>query len=204
MSALKPPKRPLSLAPDYAPGLQVKVPTLRWPAQWWESGPPSNTDGARFRVKSELGERGAEGSVIASVEFYDALINARQLYIMDKHFDRVSGYAPLYRMLKTNTLSRIWILSSTNKPDEVETMSAELYRKLVSQLPGDTTPDVQWRDRSLGGFPLHDRFAIVDDELWHFGATVGGAHRSVNAFSRGWDAEETHAIEYFMDLWGTP
>ena len=34
---------------------------------------------------------------------------------------------------------------------------------------------------------VHDRFAIVDDELWHFGATVGGFHHGVNAATRGWN-----------------
>jgi len=48
---------------------------------------------------------------------------------------------------------------------------------------------------------IHDRFAIVDDELWHFGATVGGFHSSVNAASRGWDAEELGAIKFFEMVW---
>jgi len=48
---------------------------------------------------------------------------------------------------------------------------------------------------------LHDRFAIIDDELWHFGATVGGFHSSVNAVSRGWRASEHGAIEFFEFLW---
>lgn len=48
---------------------------------------------------------------------------------------------------------------------------------------------------------VHDRFAIVDNELWHFGATVGGFHSQVNAVSRGWDANSTKAIEFFELAW---
>jgi len=48
---------------------------------------------------------------------------------------------------------------------------------------------------------VHDRFAIVDDELWHFGATVGGFHTSINAASRGWCAAESSAIEFFEMVW---
>ena len=49
-----------------------------------------------------------------------------------------------------------------------------------------------------GGARLpHDRFAIIDDELWHWGANVGGTHHEVNAFSRGWSAHETGAVAYF-------
>jgi phosphatidylserine/phosphatidylglycerophosphate/cardiolipin synthase-like enzyme len=48
---------------------------------------------------------------------------------------------------------------------------------------------------------MHDRFAVVDDELWHFGATVGGFHTSVSAVSRGWCANETGAVHFFNLAW---
>ncbi|MBU9454720.1 hypothetical protein [Burkholderia multivorans] len=56
---------------------------------------------------------------------------------------------------------------------------------------------------SLGSkFPyVHDRFAIVDNELWHFGATVGGLHHLVNAATRGWDAMAHQALRFFNDAW---
>jgi hypothetical protein len=48
---------------------------------------------------------------------------------------------------------------------------------------------------------IHDRFAIIDDELWHFGGTVGGFHASVSAASRGWRASDHGAIEFFEMVW---
>lgn len=50
---------------------------------------------------------------------------------------------------------------------------------------------------------VHDRFAIVDDELWHFGATVGGFHASVNAASRGWSATHSGAVGFFELIWNS-
>ena len=51
-------------------------------------------------------------------------------------------------------------------------------------------------------FPyVHDRFAIIDNELWHFGATVGGLHNLVNAATRGWDAVTHNAVRFFDDAW---
>lgn len=51
-------------------------------------------------------------------------------------------------------------------------------------------------------FPyVHDRFAVVDDELWHFGATVGGLHPQVSAASRGWRAQDCDALEFFESAW---
>ncbi|MBB5607227.1 MULTISPECIES: hypothetical protein [unclassified Janthinobacterium] len=52
-----------------------------------------------------------------------------------------------------------------------------------------------------GPIDVHDRFAIVDDELWHFGATVGGFHASVSAASRGWSAEDVGAVNFFELVW---
>lgn len=48
---------------------------------------------------------------------------------------------------------------------------------------------------------IHDRFAIIDDELWHFGGTVGGFHAAVSAASRGWRASDHGAIEFFEMAW---
>ncbi|MBI5592088.1 MAG: hypothetical protein HY881_16610 [Deltaproteobacteria bacterium] len=51
---------------------------------------------------------------------------------------------------------------------------------------------------------VHDRFAIIDDELWHFGATVGGFHSLVSAATRGWRASEHGAEEFFVLAWDAP
>ncbi|WP_084488310.1 hypothetical protein [Pseudomonas sp. CFII64] len=48
---------------------------------------------------------------------------------------------------------------------------------------------------------VHDRFAVVDDELWHFGGTAGGFHAKVSAASRGWRASDHGAIEFFELAW---
>lgn len=48
---------------------------------------------------------------------------------------------------------------------------------------------------------IHDRFAIVDDELWHFGGTAGGFQSSVSAASRGWRAADHGAIDFFEEIW---
>lgn len=48
---------------------------------------------------------------------------------------------------------------------------------------------------------LHDRFAILDNELWHFGHTVGGYETSLTAVSRGWSAIATGAADFYQKLW---
>jgi len=48
---------------------------------------------------------------------------------------------------------------------------------------------------------IHDRFAIIDNELWHFGGTVGGFNSKLSAASRGWDATKLNAISFFDEVW---
>ena len=43
----------------------------------------------------------------------------------------------------------------------------------------------------------HDRFAIMDQEIWHCGAAVGGMHGSLSALSRGWKDENDCLKKYF-------
>ena len=39
------------------------------------------------------------------------------------------------------------------------------------------------------GDNVHDRFAIMDGEIWHCGASIGGTHPSLNALTHGWKDE---------------
>lgn len=78
------------------------------------------------------------------------------------------------------------------KADDINNFQARRPKKCMIQI---CTRLVQEFDL------IHDRFAIVDDELWHFGATVGGFHTSINAASRGWNAAEVGAISFFEMVW---
>lgn len=75
----------------------------------------------------------------------------------------------------------------------------EINRRAPRRL-GTATIEIRF---TLGStFPyVHDRFAIIDGEFWHFGATVGGLHSLVNATSRGWDANSREAVRFFDDAW---
>jgi hypothetical protein len=44
---------------------------------------------------------------------------------------------------------------------------------------------------------VHDRFAVVDNVLWHCGATIGGLHNAINAMTFGWSADDTKAVAFF-------
>lgn len=179
-------------------------PSLLWPSAWWPSEIISSKDLGEFPNQSERAQRRDARRTIGSVEFRSALKGAARLWILDPHFDGPSGVAPLAEALLDATIQELKIngMRSMSKQDVVE--NTELFREILTDAArGGLIPEVQWRNTLSGqqDLELHDRFAIIDNELWHFGATVGGAHRSINAFSRGWDANEKGAITYFEQMW---
>ena len=87
--------------------------------------------------------------------------------------------------------------------DAIQTLFNERAAKINRSTPrraGTAIIEIRF---SLGSrFPyVHDRFAIIDNELWHFGATVGGLHSLVNAATRGWDADAADAMRFFDEAW---
>lgn len=95
----------------------------------------------------------------------------------------------------------------TKKHEEITEDTLQLFQMREQEINASQTRrskrcSIQINTRLKAGFDfVHDRFAIVDDELWHFGATVGGFHASVNAASRGWSAVDSGAIAFFELAW---
>jgi hypothetical protein len=93
----------------------------------------------------------------------------------------------------------------TRQCDDEATISLQLAERGRAINTANTySPGVTLRVQFTleSAFPyVHDRFAIIDDELWHFGATVGGLHERVNAATRGWVADEHCAAGFFEQAW---
>lgn len=90
---------------------------------------------------------------------------------------------------------------------EIEESELEQFQKLAQDINNHsvrrrTRCNIEIRTHLTQKFDfIHDRFAIIDDELWHFGGTVGGFHAKVSAASRGWRASDHGAIEFFKMAW---
>jgi hypothetical protein len=97
------------------------------------------------------------------------------------------------------------LLTSAINPDAeaMITKQVEEHSSLINDIrayPGGLK--IKLRFTLSRTFPyVHDRFAVIDSELWHFGATVGGFHHKVNAASRGWSASDHRAVEFFDRAW---
>lgn len=49
------------------------------------------------------------------------------------------------------------------------------------------------------GIVIHDRYAILDNELFHFGSTVGGFTNHFTTYSRGWEKEKLAGLLEFFE-----
>lgn len=155
-------------------------------------------DEAYIRKRRNMYER----STITLPIFEQAVATAHhRIFIMDRHFDEEAGVRSLQRAFEGSQASDVRLI--TGSVCELERNRSDFEQRINLRRDDDQQVSVQWktglrRDR----YPfLHDRFAVVDNALWHFGATVGGGHRGLNAASGPWPAEETRSVEFFEECW---
>ena len=148
-------------------------------------------------------------------EFFTALINANEcVRIIDKNFlqNKKNSYDPtligpnlLEIAIKSSTFDELKIITDEiNYKDGSVARDIEIkFRKLRPVTKNSKKLKVTIKDVKRSRLNLvHDRFAIVDEVLWHFGSDVGGRDPNLNAVSFGWDATQTRATSFFEDLWG--
>ena len=77
-----------------------------------------------------------------------------------------------------------------SKPKELRIISgnADLNEyvsgKLVPDVPGNV--NLIFASKLENIKKIHDRFALLDEYIWHFGAGIGGMHKSFHAISGPW------------------
>ncbi len=179
-------------------------PKLLWPSIEYKKEATSHDIG-KFPKPSIVCNRYntiKSGTFLGLVAFEEAVKRAQfQILILDPHFDQC-GTDILGPALSSSQARDIRILTRDKVNDKQKLIrDLNLYRNMDQV----TSPrvEVQWSatlDKST--FPyLHDRFAIIDGDLWHFGSTVGGGHAGLTAASGPWSVTETHAKDFFEQCW---
>jgi hypothetical protein len=160
----------------------------------------------RWRYQLIVGSKGTLGLEVLRNAMRSASI---RILILDLYFAQY-GYPFLENAAHVTSATDIRIISKLAtgaKQSDVKKKTQKL-EFLRNPKPRDGRPPgkLEWKARLEDAkFPhLHDRFAIVDNYLWHFGATVGGGHPRLNAVSYGWSASATRALEFFEEVWRTP
>ncbi len=136
-----------------------------------------------------------------SPTFAEALIVAKQVWIVDGYLAETLPLADaLFEIVTCAKVEQVRIITAA-KAEFAELQERAVYWNTRASRPGKiellTLPK---REQGFGALP-HDRFALVDGILWHWGATVGGGYSGQNACSYGWSAQHTGAATWFDDLW---
>ena len=201
--------RPTRTVRDEIPIRQFPQPSdephLLWPSIKYEQRVESH-DVSRFPSRENVqGRYTADVKVLKLVAFETAVMVAELcILVLDPHFDE-TGVNVLGPPLSLSQALDIRLLTGRG---DIEREERDRLQRGLTQYRNLNRVDarqveVRWRatlDRHSFPF-LHDRFAIVDEGLWHFGSTVGGGHRGLTAVSGPWPAAGTRATEFFDECW---
>jgi hypothetical protein len=180
----RPPVLPVSSSPSLVP----PAPELFW---------IGTTDDRRCLWPRYSSRAAADLAVTCPLKpFLNSVRSAQsRVWILDPHFEGTNGYAILREALDPMLENA----RKTRRPVDVRILTSrlpELKRWLADERITPRDIAIKGRD----GF--HDRYALVDDDLWHFGSTVGGADTLLSSASRGW---ADHAADFgtlFLNWWG--
>lgn len=130
--------------------------------------------------------------------FWKQICQSRRLWILDTHFCSKNIIFLRDKIEQAPALTDFHLITA-EKGVRSSFVNMEKILKEKHRLTPDTTFGITEIDRHK--FPyLHDRFAVTDDELWHFGGTVGCLQAAMTAVSRGWDAKKRQFIDLFEKL----
>lgn len=112
----------------------------------------------------------------------DEVIYFVDLYFDEKNLNRLSWICDCFSKQSGRKNTHIIVLTCCG--DEYKRLSAE-YNEGREQIKYWANVDMavyEIKDRDL----LHDRFVLLGGNFWHFGASAGGMHAGLNAYSGPW------------------
>lgn len=167
----------------------------------------------RFPTPSEAWGRKYSGDPFPLLEFGDAVADAQErVWIVDEYLLMPDNGDPAKRIDQILAWLPLWLAASdirllTKQHQEVDEDDLKKFQQRAQAINNhairrekECRIEVRMHLTRDCDF-VHDRFAIIDDELWHFGGTVGGFHSKVSAASRGWRAADHGAISFFEEIW---
>jgi len=194
---------------------QLPDKAIFWPTAIGYGDQPQNGDSTKFPGLTAIKARRKAVPVAPLAEFVNAARNAQdRILILDEYLfkppegtfqirvEEVLSWFPV-----SLEAGDVRLLTASTGNSDLDNDLSKRFTERATQINRaglfDTRRHViQVRFTLKTNFPyVHDRFAIIDDELWHFGATVGGLHEHVNAVTRGWAADDHNAPDFFETAW---
>lgn len=184
----------------------VSVPRIVWPTMvlgersYEEADLECFPEEHSYREREKLGLGGAMSRVFRNA----VRLASDRVWLLDEQLLRDDKSVRLLAQLFGNTGARDIRIVTASKEGAAE--RAKWLRDLEKDLQESSRggpPRIQIFlnfNKAIGVPNVHDRFAVIDNVLWHCGATIGGLHNAINAMTFGWSAHTTHAIDFFNRL----
>lgn len=142
---------------------------------------------------------------LISEVFVTALQSSNQrVWLLDSYLHKaIKNDSPIKLELLLDYLKhgdrniRLYLKSDTNKTSIKELVDKYNQQYLEKKKTRSSLIEYRFFDLDF----IHDRFAIVDNILWHFGSDIGSSNTSLNATSYGWNADKLGVIIFFEELW---
>ena len=164
-----------------------------------------NTLSAYEKIQSKLERQAVEGIIPSPgiSQFWDSIRAAHtRIYFYDRHF----GPSDLCRVLQVLKHRQQFIDAGTikfliiaNLAEQAGEFKRQFLRLLNSKEHLPARIDISILSTN-GDDQVHDRFALVDNNIWHFGVKVGSMHKSISACSGPWKDENERMRKFFHDL----
>lgn len=164
-----------------------------------------NTLSAYEKIQSKLERQAVEGIIPSPgiSQFWDSIRAAHtRIYFYDRHF----GPSDLCRVLQVLKHRQQFIDAGTikfliiaNLAEQAGEFKRQFLRLLNSKEHLPARIDISILSTN-GDDQVHDRFALVDNNIWHFGVKVGSMHKSISACSGPWKDENERMKLFFHGL----
>lgn len=126
---------------------------------------------------------------LGSNKFVERFLTATNIFIIDTHIDK-SFFKYIEHVLTKNfncDIRKIEIISSQlDSSEHFDNVLKVMRNKQISfRIYTGLEKDI-----------IHDCFVLFDDELWHFGGTIGGIQKGLTAYSTGWYGYDLENLLY--------
>lgn len=125
-------------------------------------------------------------------------------YVGNKEFCRILRVLMKRDQIPDAPTIRLLLITSQSKQVDKATLEAMLNSDEVSITKTHISiliiPRPLKTEKNSSMVDVHDRFALIDKEIWHFGAAIGAMHRSLNAFSGPWEDKDDEMKGFFHKL----
>ena len=149
-----------------------------------------------FIIARKCNDRLEYQDLIIKSSFLTELCNCRKAYILDKHFS-VNELKLIIRFLQEAeefSVKQIFIICGSSYNDlKIEKENCDKLDELHVDLSITSVDNMK-----AMSMVAHDRFALLDNEIWHFGWTICGIGNDFTAYSRGW-IDKNNYFRDFLD-----